>query len=299
MNKIYVMIGVLFTTIFLIFSCQKTPTAQFQSIEQKYNLNLGVAVKNLTTGDSIFYHADSLFATASVIKVPILIELYRQYQTGSLDPRQEVYLDSTNVWGGSGILQLLTLPQTLRLQDAAELMIIVSDNTATNLVFDQLGPNHDARLDSVNTTLRKFGIEHTKILNKPMSWETKKDTPKSWRYGIGVSSPRDLMRIMTMLKKQAIVSPQASEAMIGIMRDQFYNELVPRDLPVFDDTLSFAHKTGGVSTAKCDVGLIFSPSDTIAFAVMVDNVLDSTAQLSYNGNLAVSEAAKIMYEQIK
>jgi len=289
---------ILLISVFL-FSCQKSPSAQFQSIEQKYNLDLGVAGQNLTTGKSIFYHADSLFATASVIKVPILIELYRQYQTGSLNPRHEVYLDSTNVWGGSGILQLLTLPQTLRLQDAAELMIIVSDNTATNLVFDQLGPNHDARLDSVNTTLRNLGIEHTEILNKPMSWETKKDTPKSWRYGIGVSSPRDLMKIMTLLHDKSIISPTASEAMIGIMRDQFYNELVPKDLPVFDDTLSFAHKTGGVSTAKCDIGLIFSPSDTIAFAVMTDNIPDSTARASHNGSLAVSEAAKIMYKQIK
>jgi len=290
-------IWILFLILFT--SCAISPDDPFQEIEQRYELQLGVAAVNLTTGEEVFYNADTLFSTASLIKTPVMVELYRQYELGLLDPMQELVIDTTNIYPGSGILHHLTLPNMIRLHDAAILMIILSDNMATNLVFDQLGPDHQARLDSVNTMMHSLGLSNIEMINKPFGFDTRKDTPFARRYGIGASSPREMMMLMHMLARGEVVSPDASLEIINIHKNQHYTELVPQYLPVYEDTLSFAHKTGAISRARCDAGLIISPRDTIAYAVMVDQVDDPRWVPDHKGNLAVSEAGKVMYEMLR
>lgn len=288
------------TIVLLLFSsCAVSPDDPFQGIEDNYELLLGVAAINLTTGEEVYYNADTLFSTASLIKTPILVELYRQYEIGILDPLRRIEIDTTNIYPGSGILQHMTLPNTITLQDAAILMIILSDNTATNLVFDQLGPDHQSQLDAVNTMMQTLGLSNTEMLNKPFGFDTRQDTDFARRYGIGVSTPRDMMMLMQMLARGGVVSPDASADMIAIHKNQVYTDYVPLYLPAYEDTLSFALKTGAVSRARTDAGLIFSPSDTIAYAVMVDRVDDPRWVPDHKGNLAVSEAGKIMYDMVR
>lgn len=270
----------------------------FVEIERRYELTLGVAAYNLTTGASLFYRADTLFPTASVIKLAVLVELYRQYKEGYLSPRDTVVLTARRIYPGSGVLQYLSVPRVLLLQDAAILMIIVSDNTATNLVFDRLGPHHDARLDSVNATLRSLGLRRTRMLNKPFGFSTRKNTPEARRYGIGMGTPREWMQLLVQMARGRVVSAEASREMIEILKRQQWTEMAPRLLPVEADTLQVAHKTGAISTARCDVGLIFSPRDTIAFAVMTDHIKDPRWSIDQAGNLAVAEAVRVVYERL-
>lgn len=270
----------------------------FAEIESRYGLRLGVAALNLTTGESLYYRADTLFPTASVIKLPVLVELYRQYARGYLSPQDTVYLHAARLYPGSGILQYLSVPRVLSLQDAAVLMIILSDNTATNLVFDKLGPHHEARLDSVNRTLRALGLEKTTMHNKPFSLQTRKNTPEALRYGIGMTTPREMVELLRKLACGEVVSPQACREMIEILKQQQWTEVAPRYLPVEADSLQIAHKTGAISTARCDVGLIFSPRDTIAYAVMTDGVQDPRWSIDHKGNVAAAEAARLLYERL-
>jgi len=270
----------------------------FAEIERRYELTLGVAAYNLTTGASLFYRADTLFPTASVIKLAILVELYRQYERGYLSPQDTVVLTSGRIYPGSGVLQHLSVPRVLSLQDAAVLMIILSDNTATNLVFDRLGPHHDARLDSVNATLQLLGLRRTRMLNKPFGFSTRKNTPEARRYGIGMGTPRELMHLLVAMVRGSVVTVEASREMIEILKRQQWAEMAPRLLPVEADTLQVAHKNGAISTARCDVGLIFSPRDTIAFAVMTDHIKDPRWSVDQAGNLAVAEAVRVVYERL-
>jgi beta-lactamase class A len=283
---------------FMISSCAENPDDAFRAIESAYELQLGVAAVNLTTGLELYYNADTLFATASLIKTPMLVELYRQYEKGLLDPSTLLTVDSTNIYPGSGSLQHMSLPYTLALHDAAILMIVVSDNTATNLVFDKLGPDHQARLDSVNTMMRSLGLPKTEIINKPFGFDTRKDTPFARRYGIGATTPREMTTLMSMFAHGTVISEQISGDIIEIHKRQEYDDLVPRYLPVHEDRLTIAHKTGAISTARTDAGLIFTPSDTIAFAVFADRVEDPEGGPDHKGSLAVSEAAKVMYDFI-
>jgi beta-lactamase class A len=283
----------------LVTACAVEPRDQFRTIEQKHDLLLGVAAVSLTTGREVYHNADTIFSIASLIKTPILVEVFRQYEEGLLEPGKMLTVDTSNTYRGSGILQHMTKPYSVTLHDAAILMIILSDNTATNLVFEQLGPGHGACLDSVNTTMRRLGFPMTEMVNKPFGYDTIQNTPFARRYGIGASTPREMMTLMRMLARGEVISESASEEMIDIHKKQQYDDLVPRYLPVFEDTLSFAHKTGAISRARCDAGLIFAPGDTIAYAVMVDRVDDPRWVFDHKGNLGVAEAAKVMYGMIK
>lgn len=292
--------SIIILSVFMLSACDTdNPDRVFQAIENEYGLRLGVAGLNLTTGDEIYFNADTLFPTASVIKTPVLIELYRQYEQGYLDRHDTILFDSTKVYEGSGVLRYLTVPQDVMLHDAAILMIIYSDNAGTNLVFDRLGPHHDAQLDSVNNTMRALGLEHTEMLNKPFGFDTRKDTPFARRYGIGVSTPREMTQLMQMLSEGTVVSPEASREMIDIHKNQQWTYVAPRYIQAEFPELVFAHKTGGISTARCDVGLIFSEQDTIAFAVMADMIEDDIRTVDRKGNLALAEATLEMYRRIR
>ncbi|MCI0406757.1 MAG: class A beta-lactamase-related serine hydrolase, partial [candidate division Zixibacteria bacterium] len=109
--------------------------ARIQSYAEEFGGRVGLAAKSLTTGETIAVNADTLFPTASVIKLPVLVELFYQFREGKLTPDKAIPLaDSANV-GGDGILRFLHEGQTLQLVDIAALMIILSDNTATNYVI--------------------------------------------------------------------------------------------------------------------------------------------------------------------
>ncbi|TLY30500.1 MAG: serine hydrolase [Ignavibacteria bacterium] len=119
---------------------------------------VGVAAKNLVTGEEIRVNGDSLFPTASVIKLPVLVELfYLLRQQPDLGGKPIRLLDSLKK-PGSGILQYLHGGQSLNLIDVATLMIILSDNTATNYVIDQFGTQHDEKLEAVNSRMKGLGL---------------------------------------------------------------------------------------------------------------------------------------------
>src|SRR5262249_28262260 len=112
---------------------------------------------------------------------------------------------------GSGILQYLHGSQSLKLIDVATLMIILSDNTATNYVIDQFGTQHDEKLEAVNTRMRELGLAHTKLLNKVYSFATKKKTEEARRFGLGVSCPDDMVKLLERIARRELVDSTTSD----------------------------------------------------------------------------------------
>src|SRR5713101_5557240 len=133
---------------------------QFKEAAAGFGGRLGVAAADIATGEEILYNADSLFPTASVIKLPVLVELFYKFHDGELSPHKSVMLVDSLKKPGSGVLQFLQADQSLHLIDIATLMIILSDNTATNYVIDQLAVQHDDKLEAVNARMRSLGLQH-------------------------------------------------------------------------------------------------------------------------------------------
>ena len=139
--------------------------------------SMGVAAKDLTTGKSVFVNADLPFPTASVIKVAVMVEVFHQAAEGRLRRDETLTLEESSKVGGSGVLLRLHGGLQLTINDLLDLMMTVSDNTATNMLIGKVGtPNVDARLES-------YGLKRTKLL-RPTFRDGKPDIIRSSRSSI-------------------------------------------------------------------------------------------------------------------
>ncbi len=233
----------------------------------------GVAAKHLETGEEIRINADATTATASTIKVPILIELYRQVETGeaSLDGRLRVTTETKTP--GSGILRELSLGVELSVHDLATLMIVVSDNTATNMLIDLVG------LDRVNATMAEFGFPTTRLVRR-LDFPAIGKNPRN----LAVTTPAELAGIMEALATGRILTDASREGIMEIMRRQHHLNLVPRYLPYNpyaeemgepDNGLRIANKTGGWTGLRADMALVEWPGTRYVIGIVTEGDPDT------------------------
>ena len=252
---------------------------------------LGMAAKRLDTGTELAHRADDVFFTASTFKVPILVELYRQVDQGIIDPSRRMELTDANRSPGGGIIKELESGLRLTVHDLVMLMIIVSDNTATDMLYHLVGP------DRLAASMRELGLEKTSL---PMSckdllysiygvdtddiFEGTRLVAESLAHGrtvagadglseerSDVSSPGDMVRLLEMLYRGDALSGPSTAAVMDILERQQLNTIIPYYLPPGTRT---AHKTGGVTGVRCDVGLVFGESGPYAVALMAKQVTD-------------------------
>ncbi|MBI5215330.1 MAG: serine hydrolase [Ignavibacteriae bacterium] len=258
---------------------------------------VGIAAKNISTNETIVIDGDSLFPTASIIKLPVLVELFYQFHEGKLSPDSPIPLLDSVKKPGSGILPFLHSGQTLKLIDIATLMIIVSDNTGTNYVIDQFGTEHDEKLNAVNKRMESLGLQNTKLQNKLYSFATKKKTPEAKRFGIGYTTPNDMMLLLEKIVNGEIVDSASSDQIISIMRGQQYIDMAPRYLPFTEDTtLWVANKTGSLDEVKNDVGIVSSSEGTYVYAIFCDNSPDLGEQVDNKATITVAKISKLLYD---
>ncbi len=256
---------------------------------------VGVAALHLVTGQRIQHNADEAFFTASTFKVPILAEMYRQVDEGILDLSQRVELTDKLRVPGSGVLRELGNGLSPTLHDLAMLMIIVSDNLATDIVYHTVGK------DSLNRTMQRLGLSKTKL---PMScrdllfslgglpvsesmddfWEVSNKVEQGYR-GISldcdalneektdVSSPDDMVRLLELVHNGDLLSESSREGFLHILKRQKLNSIIPAYLPTGTIT---AHKTGGIYSVRCDVGIVWGATGPYAIAIMAKRITDKT-----------------------
>ncbi|HLV79676.1 MAG TPA: serine hydrolase [Chthonomonadaceae bacterium] len=217
-----------------------------EEIEKELGGFLSLAARNLQTGETHFYKADRKVQTASVIKLPMLVHVALEVQEGRLAWDEPLALTEAEKVDGSGILMLLTAGLTLTLRDVCTLMIVLSDNTATNMVIERLG------IEPINARMRALGLKETTLFRKAYS----PDTPQSRRYGLGVTTAREMLRLVTLLVEGKIGSAETSADIVSILAGQHYRDGIPRLLPA---DWQYAGKTGAVDHVRNDVGFVTAP----------------------------------------
>lgn len=222
-----------------------------------------IYAKNLDTGKDYSLRADEPVRTASTIKLPIMAETFRQVAAGKIKWDDELLLTKEKKKGGSGILFEFSDNSKLDLRTAVHLMIVLSDNTATNLVLDKV------TTDSVNSFMDTLGLKQTLSFRKVFgggeskAWSAETDK----QFGLGKSSPRDMVRLLEMLEKGEVVSKEASAEMIAILKRQQYKDGIGRGL-----TIQSASKSGSLDALRSDVGVLYTPRGRIAMAITVDEM---------------------------
>jgi len=250
--------------------------------------------RNLGTGEEISVDGDAVYATASTIKVPILVELYRQVEAGLTTLDTVLTSSQANHTAGSGILRDLSLGIALRAEDVATLMIVVSDNIATNMLIDHLG------LDNINATMAAIGCPETRLVNRIDFDAIGKDAKN-----LAVTTPRSLARVMELIATDAILTPAACAGILGIMKKQHYRDNVPRYLPFTpyaeeldagDNGLRIYNKTGGWTGLRADVALIEWPGTRYVITAFTDRDTDGRFWAENPGAMVLGRVSRLIFE---
>ncbi len=228
----------------------------------------GIYAKNLTTQKTFIFHGDEIFPSASVIKVPILIELYRQVEESHLSLDHVLVMRQEDQVGGSGVLKDLTPSTEYCLRDLATLMVTVSDNTATNLLIDHLG------VDKINATLRHLGAEKTELVRKLQR------VPAETHSRINHTCAYDMALLMDKLATGTAISLAVSEEMVSLLsrcQGPVSIAKTPSDSPfIGKNDVIIAHKIGSLSNACHDVGIVYSPQINYVAAILSEGAPYST-----------------------
>lgn len=252
---------------------------------------VAVAVKNLRTGESFRYCADEVMPTASLIKFPVMIEVYRQAASGKIDLDTRLTLRNEDKVPGSGVLTShFTAGTSFPLRDAVRLMIAFSDNTATNLVLDAIG------IGATAATMESMGYPQTKIHSKVFHRETSVFPERSKQFGLGSTTANEMIRLCEELHFQRLVSPQASVAMLEHMRACDDKDKFPRFLPV---ATRIAFKTGSLANTRTAAGIIECPEGPVALCVLSCENEDTRWVPENAGNLLCAEVARVVFEHFQ
>ena len=215
---------------------------------------LGVVVHFPGVAREIRLNAHERFKAASTIKVVIMAEAYRQAESGELRLDEEIVLETADMTGGAGVLQYLHPGLRLHVVDAVELMISLSDNTATNMVLRRVG------VDAVNDLACALGLRNTVLAGL---FGTAR--PVELRDRASETTPEDMAVLMTAIARGECVSPRASTAMARHLERVINLDVLPRHLPltsnaeVTDDSavaVHIAHKPGSLSGIRHDVAIV-------------------------------------------
>ena len=249
---------------------------------------VAVAVKNLKSGVTFEYRSTAPMPTASLIKFPIMVEAYRQSQSGRLNLQKMVELKAEDKVPGSGILTTHFSPgMSLPVRDAIQLMIAFSDNTATNLVIDQIG------LPATTDTMTRLGCPNTKLHAKVYKPETSLAPDRSQQFGLGSTTASDMLKLLESLHRRELVSAAASEAMLAHLLTCEDREKFAADLP---SGSKLAHKTGSVGAVRTDAGLLETPNGTIALCVLTSHNKDQRWVPENAGNVLCANIARAAYD---
>ena len=265
--------------------------SQIISLVSEINGQVGVAALNLENDKSFYLNENSTFFMASVFKIPLLITLYKQVDLGYIDMNQRVTLSQDLKTGGSGVLRELMPGIQPTFFDLAMLMIIISDNTATDILYNMVGK------DEINSFMNENNLSKTVT---PMSCQDLLSSlagiepPKKALYQdlariidgnyippnncsaldenkSNVSTPYEMVELMKLLTTGNILSKSSANAVLSILKSQKLKSIIPHYLP---KNIQIAHKTGGVYSVRCDVGTVWGPKGPYSVSIMAKNIVD-------------------------
>jgi beta-lactamase class A len=245
------------------------------SLVKHYHGVLGYSIHNLDSGERLTLRGDETFPTASLIKVPILVALFDLVDKGMISLDDQLTLLKIDQVPGSGVLQYMHPGMVLSVRDAAVLMSILSDNTATNLLLDKIA------IRRVWQKMEALGLPHTKVHAKVFLRLASVAPDSSVKYGLGVTTPNEMARLFEMLATGKAVNEKADSTMLDILGDNLDMELMQRTV----SGLTVPHKTGATDSVRTECALFRLQSRVVACALTKQNadtrwVVDNEAQLA-------------------
>lgn len=242
---------------------------------QNPNLTAGVFLADLDTGGFVSLNSEVALPAASTIKVPILVAFFQAVDEGRVRLDQKLTLRKEHLGGGSGEIQFQKLGREYTALEVATKMIVISDNTATNMMIELLGG-----MEALNQQFLTLGLKGTALHNNLPDLE-----------GTNTTSPRDLVNLMAQIHQGGVVSMKSRDRILHIMQQTENDSLLPRGL---DREAIIAHKTGTIDSMLADVGLVDMPSGKrYLIAVMVKH-----AKTEGGADKLIRDISKVTYQYL-
>ncbi|MCE7891949.1 MAG: serine hydrolase [Sorangiineae bacterium PRO1] len=269
-----------------------TLTERLEELCRRFAGVAGFAALHLDSGESLGIRAEESFPTASAIKVFVLHTLFAKAAAGELSLEERRTLPSERTLG-SGVLLHLGPGLAPSLGDLATLMMMVSDNLATNLLIDELG------VAAINAQIRAAGLGHTSLRGRIDFSRLSSD-----KTALGVSTPADLARYFARLRKGELLGSPWAERLLDVMRIQKYIEPLRRQLPADPYAREFgepepvwvASKTGSLSGVRSEAGLVHTPKAEWSIAVMTRDVRDTRVTSDNEALRLIAEVSRAVYD---
>jgi beta-lactamase class A len=235
---------------------------------------VGYVVRDLDAGWELARQADEPFPTASLIKVPVLVTVFDLVEQGRLSLDDRLTVLPIDVVPGAGVLQHLHAGITITVRDAAWLMTTISDNTATNLLLDRL------IIRRVWDKMEALGLPRTKVHSKSFLRSSSVAMDSSVKYGLGVTTAREMAHLFALLADGRAVSPAADSAMLDMLAANEDQQLLQR----FVSGVRAPHKTGATDAVRTECTLWYLRSRVVACVLTRENadtrwIMDSEPQL--------------------
>lgn len=246
--------------------------ARLREMSKQIDGRVSLYARNLDSGRDVAINADEPVRTASTIKLPIACAVVKFVADGRYAWSDRLTIRAEDKVSGSGVLADFSDGESISLRDATTLMIIVSDNTATNLLLDRVGG------DPINEYLASLGLERTRVMRKirgdgnqlkpAQGWTREGSRPENQRFGIGVSTPREMVRLLEMLEQGKLVDRHASQLVLQMLERQQYKDGIGRKA----DPFRVVSKSGSLDALRSDVGIVYTPHGRVAMAITVDGL---------------------------
>lgn len=281
----------LFISLFL-FSCQgydrtEIPADEIRELIEGFNGIAGVYVKDLITGTIVEVNADTVFPTASMIKVPIMVKIFDRVDKEELGLQDDFEYGPDPSYEYSGdIISDIKPGSEVKLAELVHLMMSASNNTAS-LWNQYLAGTGTA----INDYMAELGFEHTRVNSR-----TDGRGENFSQYGWGQTSPREMATLVEQIFKGEIVSKHASEQMFRIMSRNYWDQ---EALSVIPPTVNVASKNGSVSRSKSEVLLVNAPSGDYVFCVITKNQEDIRREYDNEGWVLIRQISGILYSHFE
>lgn len=286
----------LLCSLFMVCACSNRMTLhklqdQISSKLTEQPGNFAVAFKDLTTGETLLIKDQEYFHAASTMKTPVMIEVYKQAAAGAFSLNDSLILKnefksivdsssfSLDANDDSEKELYRYLGEKRSLYNLVYDMINMSSNLATNMVIELVNAQH------VTETMRQLGAKHIQVLRGV-------EDSKAFKKGFNnVTTANDLMLIYEKMARGEIIDSASSQAMIKILLNQQFNEIIPARLP---EEVKVAHKTGNISQVQHDSGIVFLPNGSKYVLVL----LSKNWQKEEQAIKAMAEVSEMIYNYV-
>ncbi|MDD4003983.1 MAG: class A beta-lactamase-related serine hydrolase [Elusimicrobiaceae bacterium] len=232
---------------------------------------MGVYIKDLKTGEEFSYHADELFPSASLVKVPVMAAVTKKIRNGEVNWNEKITITRNAKRGGSGHLRRVRSGTKLSVRDLMVKMITESDNTAAHLLIERVG------YDYLQQEFRELGLERTNISPDGMSLCSSPVANENY------TTPREMAMLVEKIYRGEVVDKDHSAIMLDIMKHTKGRSRFAKKLP---RGFALAHKTGMLRLSCSDTGIVYSPQGEYVMAMLTWKVPDYKYAANYIAKMA-------------